>query len=441
VQLADKLPGQLRDMMQMMLTQTSQQMKDLMDTFNKTTRGGGHGGRGGRGASSGSRRKRKASISADGPVHDKSRSSIVVENIPKEHLNEQDIRESFAGFGEITDIAVQPNRRLAVIKYDTWDSANAAYRSPKVIFDNRFVRVFWQQDGSKDDEDMDVEKEPEIDLEEFMKKQEEAQKRYDENLQKKAEIDKQREELEQKQRELLTRQREVRQKLHAKLSNGEGASTGNTSTSDALRAQLAVLEEEALLLGLDPDADDVSVYSGEYRGRGRGRGRGRVRAAWAPRARGSYRGRGGPAGRGDIHAAYASYSLDNRPRVVSVAGADFSSPARDEALRQHLLGIGEFTGIDTTPAGAQITFKDRKTAEKFFYGVSLAQGAIPGVEEKLELGWVAKAQPPAPSRLAAKAEADEDTSMANIPDVPSPRRDVKFDMDYEQAEEGEWGIE
>ncbi|KAH6692375.1 RNA recognition domain-containing protein [Plectosphaerella plurivora] len=434
--------GQFRDMMQIMMTQTSQQMADLMEAF-KQVRGGGQAGRGGRGGSTGSRRKRKASISADGPVHDKSRTSIVVENIPKDHQNEEEVREAFASFGNITEVTLQPKKRLAIVKYDTWESANAAYRSPKVIFDNRFVRVFWQQDEA---DMIDADKEPEIDLEEFMKKQDEAQKKYDENLQKKAEIDRQREELEQKQRDLLARQREVREKLRAKLNNGEGASTGSTSTSDALRAQLAALEEEAFLLGLDPDADDVSVYSGEYRGRGRGRGRGRARGAWAPRARGSYRGRGGGPGRGDIHAAYATYSLDNRPRVVSVAGADFSSPARDEALRQHLLGIGEFTGIETTPTGAQITFKDRKTAEKFFYGVSLGQGAIPGVEEKLELGWVAKAQVPAPAPAAAsnhvtKTEPDDDMSMANIPNAPSPRHDVKFDMDYEQAEEGEWGIE
>ncbi len=39
---------------------------------------------------------------------------------------------------------MQPYKRLiAIVKFDNWSSANAAFMSPKVVFDNRFVKVFW----------------------------------------------------------------------------------------------------------------------------------------------------------------------------------------------------------------------------------------------------------------------------------------------------------
>lgn len=437
--------------MKRVMDENKRQMQEIMDAFHKSQRGGGRSGKAGRGGSS-RRGRRRASISAEGPVHDRSQSTIVVEGIPNDKLNEESVRDFFAEFGSITELTVKPERRLAVVKYDTWENANAAYKSPKVIFDNRFVRVYWHREGEGDGDgrDMDgaVAEEPEIDMEEFMKKQEEAQRRHEKMIQEQAEIEKEREDLEQKHRELINKQRDARQKLYAALAGREGSEAG-ASSSDALRAQLAALEEEAMLLGLDPEADDASTYSFEgYRGRCRGRGSRGSRGArgyyGAPRGG---RGRGGSyRGRGDIHAAYASYSLDNRPRVVAVSGADFTDTGRDEALRQHLLGVGEFTGIEATPASARITFKDRKTAEKFFYGATLDGGAIPGVEGKLELAWVAGTQQPAPASATAAVKSEEDAVMVNAP-AATPRkpaadgRESKVDMDYEQAEEGEWGIE
>ena len=43
-------------------------------------------------------------------------------------------------------------------------------------------------------------------------------------------------------------------------------------------------------------------------------------------------------------------------------------------------GIGEFTDINTTYASTEITFKDRKTAEKFFNSVLLNNKEIPGLD-------------------------------------------------------------
>ena len=99
---------------------------------------GGRGSRRGRGSKKGGAR---APFSADGPNYDRTKSTIVVENIPEENFDEEQVREFFSQFGKILEISMQPYKHLAIVKYDKWGSANAAYQSPKVIFDNRFVKV------------------------------------------------------------------------------------------------------------------------------------------------------------------------------------------------------------------------------------------------------------------------------------------------------------
>lgn len=303
-------------------------------------------GRGGRKGRNGRKGGSRAAFSADGPVHDRSKSTIVIENIPEESFTEEAVKEFFSQFGNIVETSMQPYKHLAIVKYDKWGSANAAYRSPKVIFDNRFVKVFWYKDEADgippskplngnnnsnfgdQDQPLDQEPEPEIDMEEFQRRQEEAQKRQQEREAKRADLERQRQELEKQQQELLARHREENEKLQAKLSvqSGEEPSSG----TGMLRAKLAALEQEAKMLGIDPNAaeeeyDFHSQRGGGFRGRGGYRGRG------APRGRGSFRGRGG------MHAAYAQYSIDNRPKKVAVRGVDFTSSEKDESLRHFLL--------------------------------------------------------------------------------------------------------
>ncbi|KAK3400122.1 hypothetical protein B0T20DRAFT_177395 [Sordaria brevicollis] len=376
-------------------------------------------GRGGR-QQGGPKRRPKAPFSADGPVFDRTKSTIVVENIPEENFDEEQVRGFFSQFGNILEVSMQPYKRLAIVKYDAWASANAAYKSPKVVFDNRFVKIFWYKEedsslppsvplgggfsekhGAEAGEDGHSSAAmPEIDMEEFLRKQEEAQKIHEEKMKKLEEVERQREELEKRQQELLARQREEKAKLEAKLraklgggsQQGDGSQDASKpkSTSEALRAQLAALEAEAKQLGIDPDAMDTSFESSSWNARGGYYGRGAFRGAY--RARGyaprGYRGapfRGGA--RVDHHAAYAMYSLDNRPKKVSLTGVDFTVPEKDETLRQYLFGIGEFTDIQTTPSATDITFKDRKTAEKFFNGILLNGKEIPGIDGQVELAW------------------------------------------------------
>ena len=314
-------------------------------------------------------RRARAPFSAEGPVNDRSKSTVVVENIPEENFSEDEVRAFFAQFGNIVEVSMQPYKRLAIIKFDSWAAANAAYRSPKVIFDNRFVKVFWYkedaltqppskggpksaaQGSSQNGGSGSPDPAAEIDMDEFLRKQEEAQKAHEEKMQKKQDVERKREELEKRQKELVAKQQEEKDRLYAKLSasSNEAAGSGNlgagsqdggeaggsskpASQTEALRAQLAALEAEAKQLGLDPEAmDDGFASSGSRGARGRGRGGSFRGRGFPPRGlRGSLRGRGGG------HAAYAAFSLDNRPRKVSVTGVDFTVPEKDETLRQYL---------------------------------------------------------------------------------------------------------
>ncbi|TDZ51844.1 putative RNA-binding protein [Colletotrichum trifolii] len=407
----------------MMMSQNFRAMQQLMEAFNAER--GGRGGKRGRQMAKGRRRPRRASFSADGPVHDQTKTKIVVESIPEDHFSEDAVRKFFSQFGAIEEVTLNPQRRLAIVQYDTWDSAQAAYSSPKVIFDNRFVKVFWHLEEHERPDGNTVEGqgepvEPEIDMDDFIKKQEEAQRLHEEKMQKKAELDKQRQELEQRQQDLLSRHREVQQKLQAKLA----AKGGDTETSEpgsnnsALRAQLAALEDEAKLLGLDPSADEPTPW-GSFRG--------------------GYR--------GDVHAAYAAYSLDNRPRTVSVSGVDLTPSDKDEALRQYLFGVGEFTEIKATPTNTQVTFKDRKSAEKFYHG--MANNEIAGINGPVELSWVANAAPAKTSTdngTSKRKDLDQDVAIGNA--APNGSSAMTVDQQQEQQQEvdydvadDDWGVD
>lgn len=429
----------------------------------------------------------RAPFSASGPVHDKTQTKVVVESIPEENFEESQVREFFSQYGNIEEVTMMPYKRLAVIKYDTWAAANAAYKSPKVIFDNRFVKVFWYKDEKHAELGQDDAKqsrnhfasgngpghataegqEEGVDMEEFTRKQEEAQKAYEEKTRKAKELAEKRAELEKKAKELQAKHEAEKQRLLQKLAKsgkepsdsatngtstetkGEDASKSSSQT-EALRATLARLQEEAKAFGLDPHAqaeDDTTISTYSARGRG---GSYRGRGGYAPRA--SFR--GGRGGRGNIHAAYAAFSLDNRPKKVSMSGVDFSAPEKDEVLRQHLFvsltqqrgitrqgenadqdslqSLGEFAAeIQVTPAVTHISFNNRAAAEKFY--ASIRDKTLPGLSEgeQLELAWVANTAGPLPGSSTHKvdltrtsaddqsngaADADGDGAAATAPE-------------------------
>lgn len=307
-------------------------------------RGRGRGDRGGFGP-----RGRRADFSAVGPNEDTTITTIVVEQIPEDKFEEATVRDFFSQYGEIVNVTMQPHKKLALVTYDTHASAKQAWSSPKVIFDNRFVKVYWYKPKAEKNGDRPMSRDahsegPAFNREEFEKQQEEAQKMYDEKRKKRQENEEAKQALDKQREELMMKQQEEKNKLLEKLgaantSNGkpEGAEalSADDSANDQtkqLRAKLASLEEEAKSLGIDPSGADTG-----HPPRGRGRGIYRGRGGYAPRGRGydpsyrgGYRGRGGSRGRGGV------LRLDNRPKRVAVSGVEFNSE-KDEALRQFLV--------------------------------------------------------------------------------------------------------
>ncbi|PHH90533.1 hypothetical protein CDD83_3375 [Cordyceps sp. RAO-2017] len=403
--------------------------------FNSPESARGRGGRRGRGnGGRGSRRGgARAPFSADGPVNDRSKSTIVVENIPEENFSDDQVREFFSQFGNVVSVSMQPYKHLAIVKFDKWAAANDAYRSPTVIFNNRFVKVFWYKEvteglppmaplnGSGDAISV-RESEPEVDMEEFQRKQEEAQRQHQERQSKREELARRKQELEKQQQDLLAKHQAETEQLRARLvekNGGDGPGPGSSSGTDVLRAQLAALEQEAKILGLDPNASDDGGppgFRGGFRGRRGFRGR--------PRGRASFRGQGAR------HAAYAQYSIDNRPKKLAIHGADFTPPERDEMLRHFLLNLGEFESVETAPSVTHVSFQDRKTAERFY--ASLHGKELPGVDGKLELSW-AGAPPLAPTSGLSDDGAGGDDDDDAKDEAPRP-----VDMDYEVGDDDAW---
>ncbi|KAL4920124.1 hypothetical protein BDW62DRAFT_22938 [Aspergillus aurantiobrunneus] len=445
-------------------------------------RGRGRGRGGDRGGFA--NRGRRSEFSAAGPNEDPSVKTIVVEQIPDDKLDEFTVREFFSQFGEITDISLQPHKKLALITYVDHASAKAAWSSPKVIFDNRFVKVYWHKPKGDRNHDQRPgangnreESEP-FDAEVFQRQQEEAQKSYEEKLKQRQETAKAKQDLEKQREELLKKQEEEKQRLLQRI----GGATSGSATPDGgpaqspsdenaseqtkqLRAQLAALEAEAKSLGLDPNNSPNT--SSSFRGRGRGgfggrggyppRGRG-----YDPSYRGSYRGRGGFAarGRGGV------LRLDNRPKCIAVSGIKPNSE-QDEAFRQFLIGVGEYESITQNPNEENsliVSFKERYIAEKFMFGTR----NIPSVGE-IQLSWIPNPPISMPSsssqphhqstsatttdmNLDAKTGSDEDTIMDSAPadqtgcglrgKEGNGNLNSHADVDYDVAEvDDSWGVE
>lgn len=320
-------------------------------------------------------RRNRAEFSHSGPNHDPSITTIVVEQIPEERFDETSVREFFASFGKIEDVTMQAYKRLALVKYEDYTSARKAYDSPRVIFDNRFVKVYWYKPEStstsaangvatKQSPSSKIADEPAFDKEKFERDALAAQKKQDEKKALLRETEAKRQALEKQREELAQRQAEEKRKLMEKLAakgrvesidggvdgsvdvdNKHSTTNGTNGTDDgkvseqtkALRAQVAALEAEAKSLGLDTALTEDPWAP-------RGRGRGRARSSYRGWERFATRGstfdpsRGTGRGRGTLRGARAggAYNLDNRTKKVGVAGVEFDEK-KDEALRQYLL--------------------------------------------------------------------------------------------------------
>ena len=279
----------------------------------------------------------RAPFSLLGPTRDRTNTTLVVEQIPEDNFSEEDVRDFFGKFGAITDVQMQAYKRLAIVKYETHEAANAAYNSPKAIFDNRFVKLYWHKSDADlgpshnhyngfdaDGEDGGYADTEMLDPEEIERRQAEAQRAFEERQKREEEAAAKAEEIDRKLQETNAEILRVRREL-AKASGD-----ANGELEEDFSQDLATLQAEAENLFAQQGAATDSWRGssrGAYRGAYRGRG-------YAPRARGfrgGYRGRGAPFS----SARTGVKRLDNRPRRIAVKDVEPGS-RKDEALRQHL---------------------------------------------------------------------------------------------------------
>ena len=395
------------------------------------------------------------------PNYDKSVTTIVVERIPEQNLEEPQIRKFFSQYGKVEEITIQPHKYLALVKFDVYAAARRAYESPKVVFDNRFVKVYWYKpelgeketskttppqsfkNGNGDSDAMD------IDLETFARQQEAAQRAFEERMAKIQANQEAYQKLQEQQRQLQARHQTEKKELLARIAaaearrsgsrgrDGGGTPESNTELSDlkslekervqkALREQLALLEAEAKSLGIDPDAPPTPPHHPSHISPSYTRGRGGYRWGHA-----YYRG-----GYGESHQAFRQHKsgsvlrLDNRPKrvAISLLNDDVFDAAKDEALRQYLFSIGEFEGIEHDPDHPEgqtmiVTYAERYQAESL-----VAKGNdIPGIG-KVEMKWYAGRHP--------SREAPVDLSMSGD-DTRTSRPKEGADEDDEHMSEAE----
>lgn len=347
---------------------------------------------------------RRAEFSQAGPNHDRSITTVVVEQIPEDRFDEDTVREFFSDFGNIEEITMRPYKRLATVKYDSYDSAKAAYESPKVIFDNRFVKVYWHRPDNelsqpngytqtsvpRRHQDTGMEDaEPQLDPEAVAKKQEDAQRRHEEQKRQREEAENQKQELDSKMKAIEAERQKMATMLARKAGNKAASpaaapeverGTAENEQTKALKDQLAKLEAEAQSLGIDPEAADngysASPYS--YRGRGGFRGRPRGTGGYNPGFRGGWvANRGGAVKR-----------LDNRSKTVAVTFSSGAFEDHDEELRQWLLFNGpETASINKHPSRkdvALVAFAERYMGENFMATASSPNFPFAG---RIELSW------------------------------------------------------
>jgi hypothetical protein len=397
------------------------------------------------------RRPTRAPFSDHRAPRDRHITGIVVEQIPKEYFDEHSVRTFFSQFGNITDITMQAYKRLAIVTYDTHSAAHRAWQSPKVIFDNRFVKVYWYR--------------PDLDLQPnsngttadalptyyvpsgaspglmtgeeaaaYTRRQEEKQQAHERRQEALRKTEEAKKALIRRKEEVSKRYEAEREVLKARLAEkGEELPTEDISSeAPALRQQLARLEAEAIAMGIDPNgpADDPP-YTRRGRGSARGysssggyAGLGRGHTPYQP-TRGSYR--GSPFVRGRSSAVR---KLDNRPRKIAISARDFT-PQKEEMLRAYLVSVGEFESIERDPERTDtfvVSFKERWQAEQ----VTSGQTDVAGVG-KVQFAWVASApmtttEQPVPE---PDYEAMVDATNGHSPDMRDethPELEVNLDV-------------
>lgn len=388
---------------------------------------------------------------------DENFTTIVVEHIPEQYFEDETVRNFFSQYGRVLEVTMKAYKRLAIVKYDTQGAAKRAWESPKAVFDNRFVKVYWYRpdletaevvkgSGSFPQDTNVIMAGAAVSEEAFKQRQDEKQKAYEEKMRRRKAMEDARQDLVSR-RDNMMKEHEA---LLRKVAIAEGRETAphnaNPMEDDhspdiddpnpkvkALREQLAKMQAEAKSLGIDPDASPNSLLPDlSTQGRGlsrptRGDFTARVAHLGDSSHRGKYPVHGFVRGRDP-----SVRKLDNRPKDIIISGVNFDT-VKEENLRSHLTLIGPFEDIELNPHRKDsriICFKERWMAEKVMHRAP----DIPGVG-KVELSWVVNAVNGAPQTSSSVEEVEEGRRTFSD-EAQQPQDD---NLDVAGGDDDDWG--
>ena len=363
------------------------------------------------------------------PPQDRNGNTLVITDIPTNHLTVPAIREYFARFGEVTNVAVEGRSKRALVSFTSNREAYQAWKSEDAVFGSRHVKVLWHKPrpgqggsgqealeksaalvanlkamqangGNPQGDHKAVLVGPEQRLQNTLKELEAKDRRSKKEAlfaEQKVLLVRAQKATQEEKITIVKRLKDIvkelgeldkpapavdvevadKERLDAELAKHGMETTGSGDQEDLLRLskQLNELRSKASALGVS------SRYSPYARG---GRG-----AAAAARGRGG-RGRGGVV-RGPMR-------LDNRTRAILVNGDALYTEEGRNAIRAYFESTGGSLE-EVAGQGVQIKYPNREMAEKV-----LAAGTqeIPELAGKINATWYN-----APAPVASSASTNE----------------------------------
>ena len=327
------------------------------------------------------------------PPTDRNGDTLVITDIPRQHLSVPVIREYFAQFGQVTNVAMEKHSARALVSFETNREAFKAWKSDEAVFGSRHVKVLWHRPrpGQGEAGKQALQKSAEVvarlkameenavpqtkkavlsgpesrlaatlaeleakerrgKKETLMAEQKVLLKRASEGTKEEKMAILSRLKAITKEVEVLDNPPELKEEPSADVEMGEkdllvaelakhGMETkaqGDQAELMKLNAQLSALREKANTLGIP--ASTAARYSPYSRGSPRGRGRGA-------------RGKGGPP---------RPMRLDNRSRVIMLSGDGLQDSAK--VVKEYFESTGG--AVEEVDGGVKVGYPNREMAEK-----------------------------------------------------------------------------
>jgi PWI domain-containing protein/RNA recognition motif-containing protein len=331
---------------------------------------------------------------------------LVVDRIPFEHCSIASVNSFFSKFGTLVNVTVNADQRRARIQFATNEEAHQAYHSADAIFDNRFVKLYWDREGEdipapQITKSLEMVRDAPMNPPTLASAMDVAAAKRQEALKTMLSLQKQ-------QQELLTRYIDQQKALMIRLESGNVNDTDKAQLVDSLR------NVDSLIVSMRESMQMVETKLGEMASQG----------VVATSAKPEYKSpvlRGGPNKRASSSsrresraAASQSYKLDMRPKCLllrplpSRVGGDIDSLRKLFEPYGSIKSIKLVDNVDgTDKAGALVEFSQRHEAEQAMFYMSKSD-----LGEPFELHWIQ--QHPQPVQLSpdeAQVLLDADVNM------------------------------